>query len=169
MTSLDFAGGKYTVVHNNGVALRALRYGEPWRDLSGDGLVLAMAQEVEDLKAELVKQGSNHVRRVLEVEKELAAIHRLANCGTTQNWLMLSDEEKAKWLGLLVSESSRRKAADEKVEAQDELIAQLTTAFQTIAHSMGQARIPGNDRTREMQLSADTAAQALELIAKASA
>lgn len=41
---------KYTVIHDNGIGLRAERYGEPWRDLTGDGLVLAMAQEIESLR-----------------------------------------------------------------------------------------------------------------------
>ena len=29
----------------------ALRYGQKWRDLTGDGLILAMVQEIEKLKA----------------------------------------------------------------------------------------------------------------------
>lgn len=45
----DFADGKYTLIHLNGTGLRALRYGEEWRDLVGDGMVLAMLQEVEEL------------------------------------------------------------------------------------------------------------------------
>ena len=44
---------KYTLVHDDGVGLHALRYGEQWRDLTGDGLVLAMAQEIEELRNEL--------------------------------------------------------------------------------------------------------------------
>lgn len=48
-THTQVADGKYTVVHDNGANLRALRYGQPWRDLVGDGLVLAMAQEIENL------------------------------------------------------------------------------------------------------------------------
>ena len=49
-TVIHLAEGKYTVRHNAGLDLRASRYGEPWRDLVGDGLVLAMAQEIDDLK-----------------------------------------------------------------------------------------------------------------------
>lgn len=49
----DFDNGKYTVTHNNGVNFQALRYGEPWRSLNGDGLVLAMAQEVEALDTQV--------------------------------------------------------------------------------------------------------------------
>lgn len=44
---------KYTVIHSNGTGLRAERYGQPWRDLTGDGLVLAMAQEIEELREKL--------------------------------------------------------------------------------------------------------------------
>lgn len=46
-TRIDLDSGKYTVIHHNGTNFRALRYGEDWRDLTGDGLVLAMAQEIE--------------------------------------------------------------------------------------------------------------------------
>jgi len=49
-TRIEIEDGKYAVVHDNGADLRALRYGEPWRDLTGDGLVLAMAQEIEALR-----------------------------------------------------------------------------------------------------------------------
>lgn len=50
-TSIELAGGKYTVQHDHGTNLKALRHGEPWRDLTGDGLVLAMAQRIEELEA----------------------------------------------------------------------------------------------------------------------
>lgn len=41
--------GKYTIIYEDG-KLSALRYGEPWRDLVGDGMVLAMLQEINFLK-----------------------------------------------------------------------------------------------------------------------
>lgn len=44
------AGGKYTVVMEGDGKLHALRYGEPWRDCVGDGLILALAQEIESLR-----------------------------------------------------------------------------------------------------------------------
>lgn len=42
--------GKYTVIQKEHGGVRALRYGQEWRDLSGDGLVLALAQEVAELR-----------------------------------------------------------------------------------------------------------------------
>jgi hypothetical protein len=50
LTKIELEGGKYTVIHDNGANLHALRHGEPWRELVGDGLVLAMAQRIEDLE-----------------------------------------------------------------------------------------------------------------------
>ena len=47
---IELLDGKYTVIHNNGVGFQALRHGEPWRSLTGDGLVFAMAQEIERLR-----------------------------------------------------------------------------------------------------------------------
>lgn len=40
----QYDDGKYTVIFDDG-RLYALRHGEPWRDLTGDKLVLAMLQE----------------------------------------------------------------------------------------------------------------------------
>lgn len=53
MPRIDLAEGKYAVLHDNGAGLRALRYNEPWRDLAGDGLVMAMTQEIAALRETL--------------------------------------------------------------------------------------------------------------------
>ena len=50
MIKEDFVNGKYTVIFEDSGGLKALRYGEEWRDLTGDGLVLSMLQEVEELR-----------------------------------------------------------------------------------------------------------------------
>ena len=42
--------GKYTVIQDETGRLRALRYGEEWRDCCGDGLILALAQEIANLR-----------------------------------------------------------------------------------------------------------------------
>jgi hypothetical protein len=44
---------KYTVLHDNGANLRALRHGEPWRDLCGDNLIMALIQRIEELEEEV--------------------------------------------------------------------------------------------------------------------
>lgn len=55
MTRIELEKGKYAITHNNGANLQALRNGEPWRDLAGDGLVLAAAQEIEELRGSLAR------------------------------------------------------------------------------------------------------------------
>lgn len=45
--------GKYTVVQTPGGRLLAHRGGEPWRDLTGDKLVLCLAQELHSARAEI--------------------------------------------------------------------------------------------------------------------
>lgn len=42
-------GGKYTLVMDP-TGLRALRYGEDWRDLAGDGFVMALGHEILALR-----------------------------------------------------------------------------------------------------------------------
>lgn len=49
---IELEGGKYTVVGIEDGRLRALRYGEEWRSLTGDNLVLCMAQEIRRLTEE---------------------------------------------------------------------------------------------------------------------
>ena len=45
----SFDNGKYTVVFEDG-EFKALRYGEEWRSLTGDGMILSMLHEVERLR-----------------------------------------------------------------------------------------------------------------------
>ncbi len=45
--------GKYTVVQDKAGNVKAFRYGVLWRDCCGDGLILALAQEVRSLREEL--------------------------------------------------------------------------------------------------------------------
>lgn len=53
MTEIKIQEGKYTVIHDNGTNFHALRNGEKWRDLTGDGLILSMAQHIEQLESRI--------------------------------------------------------------------------------------------------------------------
>lgn len=53
MTVIELEDGKYTIIHDNGNNFRALRYGEEWCSLVGDGLILAMAHQIEDLQEQV--------------------------------------------------------------------------------------------------------------------
>lgn len=54
-TRVDVGEGKYTIVHESDGSLRAERHGMPWRELTGDKLVLAMAHCIQDLQHRLHK------------------------------------------------------------------------------------------------------------------
>ena len=43
--------GKYTVIQDSTGGMRALRYGEEWRDCTGDGMILTLAQDLQDARA----------------------------------------------------------------------------------------------------------------------
>lgn len=51
---IDVDGGKYTVVSDAG-HLTALRYGQPWRELTGDNLVFHLAMELQEARGELAR------------------------------------------------------------------------------------------------------------------
>ena len=51
LLSVKICSGKYTVIQEKSGNVRALRYGEEWRDCCGDGLILALAQEIDLLRS----------------------------------------------------------------------------------------------------------------------
>ena len=57
MDRIELDDGKYTVINElgKGGGLKALRYGEEWRNLAGDNLILAMFHKIEELQEELIK------------------------------------------------------------------------------------------------------------------
>lgn len=57
-TRIDLKDGKYTVVLRSDGAMHALRHGEPWRDLVGDKMVMAMAHEIMELRQVVPADGS---------------------------------------------------------------------------------------------------------------
>ncbi len=54
----EIGDGKYTVIYDTDQlpCFTALRHGEPWRDLTGDNLVLLMLFEIDQLSAELAEK-----------------------------------------------------------------------------------------------------------------
>lgn len=51
--TIDLEDGKYTLLLHSDGRLEALRYGEPWRDLCGDKLVLCLVQRVQALESKV--------------------------------------------------------------------------------------------------------------------
>lgn len=74
---MDFDDGKYTVVSDNG-RLKALRYGQPWRDLTGDHLVYAMLVKAIQLKEERDALAAKLKDQDARINDLLATCHRLA-------------------------------------------------------------------------------------------
>lgn len=67
MRQIPVENGKYTVVipetqeeWAKSECFHALRYGEPWRDLCGDNLILCLATELEEARAELKRLKTPH-------------------------------------------------------------------------------------------------------------
>ncbi len=53
-TRIDLCDGKYSVIYDFETGRsEALRYGEPWRDLCGDHMVLAMFDRIIELEEQL--------------------------------------------------------------------------------------------------------------------
>jgi len=56
---INVCDGKYTVVlHTNG-SVSALRYGEEWRDCTGDNLIYWLTIELEEARKKLTDESKN--------------------------------------------------------------------------------------------------------------
>ena len=67
--NIEVDNGKYTVIQDQWGNLRAERYHLPWRDCCGDGLILALAQEVKMLRIQLT-----HIKQVSEASRKPEAV-----------------------------------------------------------------------------------------------
>jgi len=50
MEKINLDNGKYIVIIHDNYTMEALRYGEPWRNLTGDNLIYYMFQRIIDLE-----------------------------------------------------------------------------------------------------------------------
>ena len=100
--SVTVYDGKYTVILPANGGLKALRHGEEWRDLCGDGLVLALAQEVDELRQtnETLTTQIAHLRGVLNStygRNENEKIHSQIEKRTSNNSAKKSAREPGFW------------------------------------------------------------------------
>jgi len=49
--AIKLEDGKYEILQQDDGTMTALRYGTPWRDLTGDKLILALVHLVDDLES----------------------------------------------------------------------------------------------------------------------
>lgn len=70
MKPIELEDGKYIIERLGSGKLHALRYGEPWRDLTGDGLVLALVRQVESLEECLDLETKDEQRKSERTGKE---------------------------------------------------------------------------------------------------
>lgn len=81
-TETQIDGGKYTIVHDNGINIHILRYGERWAD-DEDGfppkVVLACAAEIDTLRADreklLVHVGKDLAKSIMQ-DAEIADLKK---------------------------------------------------------------------------------------------
>ncbi len=57
MKRYELCDGKYTIeISQDFTKFIALRYGEEWRNLCGDGLILSLCQRIDELEAQLCEE-----------------------------------------------------------------------------------------------------------------
>lgn len=72
MTKIELEDGKYTVTYNKG-ELKALRYGEPWREMIGDKLMYAMFCRIQELESDAAINVRGGFRRVGQTTSQMKA------------------------------------------------------------------------------------------------
>lgn len=70
MINVSICDGKYTIIQDASGRTKLLRYGEPWRWVTGDNVILGAAYEIEKLQ--------EHIKQ-LEDNRTMAAANSLAN------------------------------------------------------------------------------------------
>lgn len=83
MTRIELEDGKYTVLYDLGEC-KALRYGEPWRDLTGDKLIGCMLERIEELEARLGGVEYDHINAHNNAIDECVAKVRTLTLGMEQ-------------------------------------------------------------------------------------
>lgn len=53
MIKVSICDGKYTIIQDASGRTNVLRYGESWRDVTGDNVILGAAYEIEKLQARI--------------------------------------------------------------------------------------------------------------------
>jgi hypothetical protein len=77
-SKIEFEEGKYTVLHEDGLNARALRYGEAWRDFTGDKLMSHMVLEITGLRAQSAQ--------LLQALKETQGALDVSQCPWCGGW-----------------------------------------------------------------------------------
>lgn len=107
MIKVSICDGKYTIIQDASGRTNVLRYGEAWRDVTGDNVILGAAYEIEKLQ-ERIKQlednrtmaAANSLANMLSYEDAVAKIKRLEELGNKLR-------ECASQLGWTSSEDTR--------------------------------------------------------------
>ncbi len=88
MINVSICDGKYTIIQDASGRTKLLRYGEPWRLVTGDNVILGAAYEIEKLQ-ERIKQledartvaAANSLANMLSYEDAVSKIKRLEEAG----------------------------------------------------------------------------------------
>ena len=73
--------GKYRVVAETGMqSFRALRHGKEWRDLTGDGMVLALVQEIDQMRSAL-EESERRFLRIKENDGDIEGLYDDCDAG----------------------------------------------------------------------------------------
>ncbi len=93
--NVSICDGKYTVIQEPTGGTRVLRYGEEWRDVTGDNVICGLAWELQEsrkcikrLEESRTVAAANSLANMLSYEDAITKIKRLEKAGDDlESWL----------------------------------------------------------------------------------
>lgn len=74
MIKVSICDGKYTIIQDASGRTNVLRYGESWRDVTGDNVVLGAAYEIDKLQSRIKRLEKDLSDAYAEMRKQHPAI-----------------------------------------------------------------------------------------------
>ena len=86
--NVTICDGKYTIIQASNGGIRVLRYGEEWRDVTGDNVIGGLAWELQEAREHIqrledarTKAAANSLANMISYEGAINKINRLEKAG----------------------------------------------------------------------------------------
>jgi len=100
--NVTICDGKYTIIQASNGGIRVLRYGEEWRDVTGDNVIAGLAWELQEarkhiqrLKDARTKAAANSLANMISYEGAINKIKRLEEAGDLMVQHFYTDEPRS--------------------------------------------------------------------------
>ena len=90
MIKVSICDDKYTIIQDASGRTNVLRYGEPWRDVTGDNVILGAAYEIDKLQS--------RIKRLEKAGDRLLTVMRGEEGTAYCEWIGLAHDAEQNWI-----------------------------------------------------------------------